>query len=300
MNDRHAPDHVVVLLLAALRPAAVPWGWWRVARGAAALRDEPGLSFARALGSGHDGGFGLRPSLHRQGLLAVFDSQDAAWRFIACTHGVVAAYRRRAAEWAALVLRATSSRGTWGGQTIVPTRPVPARQAVAALTRASIRPSKAAAFWRMSPPAEHALARADGCLLAVGLGEAPLLRQATFSLWRDQAAMDAYARSGAHQAAIHAAYRGGHFSESMFTRFVPLAAQGSWKGWALAGLGLPGCGVPGVATAGAGMEGPEWRSSEARAGRATTESGEGRSPAERTTRRWQDARRSSTGVGDAI
>ena len=73
---------------------------------------------------------------------------------------------------------------------------------MAALTRASIRPLQALRFWRRSPPAEGALERAEGCLLAVGLGEAPLLRQATFSVWENQAAMDAYARSGAHQEAI--------------------------------------------------------------------------------------------------
>jgi spheroidene monooxygenase len=236
------PDHTVVVVLAALRPSGVPWGWWRVARGGAALRHEPGLRFARALGSGHEGGFGLRPSLNRQGLLAVFDTEVAARRFVQDEAGTVAAYRRRSIESAVMLLRATSSRGAWGGQTISPTRMVPVDGPVAALTRASIRPSKAAAFWRLSPPAERDLARAEGCLLAVGLGEAPVLRQATLSLWRDQAAMDGYARSGAHQAAIQAAYGGGHFSESMFTRFVPMAAEGHWKGLALMSLGLPVCG----------------------------------------------------------
>ena len=101
---------------------------------------------------------------------------------------------------------------------------------VASLTRASIRPHKALAFWRRSPPAEAALERAEGCLLAMGLGEAPLLRQATFSVWESQAAMNAYARSGAHQEAIRAAYGQGHFSESMFVRFALLQFSGCWRG----------------------------------------------------------------------
>jgi spheroidene monooxygenase len=99
---------------------------------------------------------------------------------------------------------------------------------VAALTRASIRPRHAAAFWRHAPPSEAALAQAAGCRLAVGLGEAPLLRQATFSLWDNAAAMDAYARSGAHQAAIRAAHGGGYFSESMFVRYRVLGIEGHW------------------------------------------------------------------------
>ena len=61
-------------------------------------------------------------------------------------------------------------------------------------------------------------------------GEAPLLRQATFSLWDDAQAMDAYARSGAHQQAIQGAHREGWFSESMFVRFAPLSIEGTWHG----------------------------------------------------------------------
>lgn len=243
-NAVGAPDHVIVVLLAAMRPQWVPWGWWRVARGGTALQREPGLIFARALGSGHQGGFGLRPSLNRQGLLAVFGTEGAARRFVLDESGAIQAYRRHSSESAVLLLRATSSRGAWGGHAITPTRGIPVDGPVAALTRASIKPGKARAFWRLSPPAERDLARSEGCLLAVGLGEAPVLRQATFSLWRQQAAMDAYARSGAHLAAIHAAYADGHFSESMFTRFVPIAAEGRWKGLELASLGLPTCGGP--------------------------------------------------------
>jgi spheroidene monooxygenase len=56
------------------------------------------------------------------------------------------------------------------------------------------------------------------------------LRQATFSLWRDTAAMNDYARSGAHQQAIQRAYGGGYFSETMFVRFLPLQVQGVWQG----------------------------------------------------------------------
>jgi spheroidene monooxygenase len=64
----------------------------------------------------------------------------------------------------------------------------------------------------------------------VGLGEAPFLRQATFSIWDSVHDMNQYARSGAHLRAIQAALQHGHFAESMFARFVPVTAQGVWKG----------------------------------------------------------------------
>jgi spheroidene monooxygenase len=221
-------DDVIVLLLAELAPGALLWGWSRIVLRSWPLRRLSGLRFARALGSGQRGGFGLKPSLSRQGLFTVFDGEAAADAFLA--GDIVGAYRAHAAELCVVKLRATSCRGSWGGQSIGVSATVEAGLPVAALTRASIRPRKALRFWRRSPPAEAALERAEGCILAMGLGEAPLLRQATFSVWESQAAMDAYARSGAHLEAIRASLQDGWFSESMFVRFTPLQLRGRWKG----------------------------------------------------------------------
>jgi spheroidene monooxygenase len=186
---------------------------------------------AKALGSGHEGGFGLRPSASRQGLFALFADEACADEFVHRSP-VVSAYRERSADFLLVKLRATSSRGAWAGATITPSIGTPSEGAVAALTRASIRPRSALNFWRHSPLSERALVAASGCRLAVGLGEAPLLRQATFSIWDSQAAMDAYARSGPHLDAIRAAQTGAWFSESMFVRFVPSWLQGQWQGQA--------------------------------------------------------------------
>ena len=221
-------DDVAVLLLAELAPGSLAWGWSRIVLGATPLRGVAGMRFAKALGSGQRGGFGLKPSLTRQGLFAVFDGEAAANDFAA--GAVVERYRAHAGELCLLTLRATSCRGQWSGHAIGVSADADAQAPVASLTRASIRPHKALRFWSRSPPAEAALERADGCVLAMGLGEAPLLRQATFSLWDHQAAMDAYARSGAHQQAIRDALRDDWFSESMFVRFAPLRISGSWKG----------------------------------------------------------------------
>ncbi|MFM8768066.1 MAG: spheroidene monooxygenase [Rubrivivax sp.] len=247
------PDHVVVLVLTAWRPGAVAWGFMRLVLGDRPLRHTPGLAFVRLLGSGHDGGFVLRPGLDHHGLFLLFDGDDAADRFIEGS-SVLAGYRAHAREVCVLKLRATSCRGTWAGRSVVPTRPAPLRGPVAALTRGSVRLSRLRPFWRHSPATQASVALAQGCELAMGLGEAPLLRQATFSLWRDQASMDAYARSGAHLQAIRAAAEGGHLSESMFVRFVPAAIFGTWKGRSLDHLLAPSSSVAGPY--GTGAEAP--------------------------------------------
>lgn len=224
-----AAGSVAVLLLSDVHRASRWWAWSRLVLGRWPLRGTPGLQFSKVLGSGADGGFGLRPSATRQGLFLLFTDEAAARRFIESSP-TLAGYRERARECCVVLLRASSCKGSWNGTTMQATVDAPVDAPIAALTRASIRPRHALAFWRLSPPAETSLANAPGCLLAAGLGEAPLLRQATFSLWSNVAAMDAYARSGAHLQAIRVAYAGDFFSESMFVRFVPLMVQGQWKG----------------------------------------------------------------------
>ena len=223
----------MLVALVDLRKEHRLWGWLRIAQGSSGLGQVAGLRFVKVMGSGHGGGFGLRPSASHQGLVCVFDSRAQAQAFV--DGPVFGQYRERARELCFGLFGIQSSRGAWDGVSWTP----PAAEAdgalhqgglVAAITRASILPTKAPAFWRMAPAAQAQLPQAEGCLVSMGLGEAPLLRQCTFSIWRDTAAMDAYARSGAHLQAIQASTRGGHLKESMFVRFVPLWIGGSWKG----------------------------------------------------------------------
>ena len=185
---------------------------------------------SKVMGSGDGGGFGLKPSSSRQALFCLFTDEASADLFLASA--LAKGYEQRAKEFCSAKLRAYSCRGTWSGSAIAVTATAPegARGPIATLTRASIRPTRALRFWRMQPASEVSLNAASGCLLATGVGEAPFFRQATFSLWESTAAMEAYARSGAHLAAIHAAHECAFFSESMFARFVPISLRGHWRG----------------------------------------------------------------------
>lgn len=224
---------VVVVMLADIAPAHRLWGWSRFVIGRYLLRKIPGLRFGKVMGSGHAGGFGLKPSASIQGVFCVFDTAAHADAFMQ-PDGPLSAWRLRASEWFCCRLRAYSSRGSWAGEALPVSVDPPAQGPVASLTRASIRPTRAAAFWRMQPAAERSLGGAQGVHLAVGIGEAPLLRQATFTIWDSVASMDRYARSGAHRDAIEASRSGHFFSESMFVRFVVEATQGRLKGHSLA------------------------------------------------------------------
>lgn len=229
VSDPEIISGIVLILLVNLARAHWAWGWQRIAFGRWSDGEIAGLRFSKIMGSGKNGGFGLTPSPSHQGMFCVFDSQAHAQAFIDDSP-LMARYRASATEFFCATLRIGSVRGSWDGLHFQSDISMPAKGPIATLTRASIRPLAAASFWRKAPAAQKSLHKAAGCDLAVGLGEAPLLRQATFSIWRDTDAMMAYAHTGAHQDAIKAAWQQDFFSESMFMRFVPLTVSGSWRG----------------------------------------------------------------------
>ena len=237
---------VVVVLLADFLRQHQGWGWLRLVAGATPYKDVPGLTMVKVMGSGHGGGFSLRPSATHQGLICTFSHLDLALNFL--DSPAVQAYRSRARECWTGVLSVQSARGHWdkqawqassaqalglSGDQAEPGLGLAGRPhsgPFAVLTRASIVPTKAMAFWRYAPAAQADLSQAPGCLLAMGLGEAPLVRQCTFSLWQDTEAMLQYARQGAHQVASAAAYKHQFFSESLFVRMQVLQMAGAWQG----------------------------------------------------------------------
>jgi heme-degrading monooxygenase HmoA len=222
-------SQTAVLVLADFAAASRFWGWLRIVKGPSALQAVDGLRFAKVLGSGYEGGFGLRPSGSRQGLFAVFHTAQAAQDFVERSQ-VLAAYRERCRELCVVELLCWSCRGSWDGTSLdIVSHPPQDQEPIAALTRASIHVRKASAFWQHATPSQNALGDVPGLQLAVGLGEAPFLRQATFTIWDSVAAMDAYARTGAHLQAIQSAGQQQYFSESMFARFILRRIQGQWK-----------------------------------------------------------------------
>jgi spheroidene monooxygenase len=243
--SRMAPplSGVVFILLVDYLRQHQGWGWLRLVSGSSAFSDVPGLGFAKVMGSGQGGGFSLRPSATHQGVIACFDNWEHARDFMRSPW--VRAVRERARQSWVGILAVTSARGQWDQQNWAATEaqalvgaPDTHSNELAVLTRASIKPAKAMAFWRHAPASQTDLDRAEGCELAMGLGEAPLLRQCTFSIWRDQAAMSAFAHHQAHLSAIQAAYKHQFFSESLFVHLRPIYMQGDWKGQHVA-LGDP-------------------------------------------------------------
>ena len=191
----------------------------------------PGIRFWKLLGSGYGSGFSLRPNWARYGLLVVWENVDAMESFF--SHSTLMhAYRLHADEIWTVRLQPLEVHGRWSGVDPFFSLAPPIKTGpIAVLTRATIRLNRLRAFWNAVPATSQAIVRAAGLLASVGLGEAPLFRQATFSLWRSVGDMEAFAfRTAAHREAMRRTRDENWYCEELFARFAPVASEGTWNG----------------------------------------------------------------------
>lgn len=196
------------------------------------LRRTDGLRFAKILGSARGRTMSRSADLRRWALFAVWDDHEAARSFRASSP-ITDHWRRRAIEAFHVGLEPIRSRGSWNG--LDPFGPLPDRSSgeapVAVLTRATLRWRTMRDFYRAVPPVDDALVGRPDLLASVGVGEAPVGRQGTFSLWRSASAVDDFAyRHRAHRSVIGATRSGDWYREELFARFAVVEWSGCWDG----------------------------------------------------------------------
>jgi hypothetical protein len=222
---------LVTLHLWRVRPRDVPRALARMGRDPWRVRRTPGVRFAKLLGTGDGRTFTVRDADPlRWGLLATWATPEAARDF---EQGPVAsAWRRTAVETWRADLQPLVSRGRWSRRApFGDPRPTRTGGPVAAVTRARLVPSRAAAFWRSVPPVSADLHASPGLRAAVGIGEAPLGLQGTFSLWDSAEALREFAsRRQAHVDVVRRTAEEGWYAEELFARFAVLATAGTLDG----------------------------------------------------------------------
>ena len=201
--------------------------WWALRQMQNArplLRDAAGLRFWRLLGTGRRFG-GVTPDLRCYALLGVWDDDAAAKRFLR-ESDYIAGWRARATRRVTSFLRLLGSAGAWDGEHPFGAPTVgPTSGPIAVLTRATVRPWRQLAFWRQASAVERALRGASGLRFALPVGELPLRRSGTFTIWDDAQAVARFVECDAHRIAMTARREQGWYREELFARFALVRSE---------------------------------------------------------------------------
>ena len=221
-------SHSVMLRVWRVRPRDVPVGLVASRLTASRLRRHRDVTFVKMLGTATDAFVPTAVTLQRWVALVCRNSSetiDEPW------------WDDHALEQASLTLRPLASRGRWDGHDpfAVPGNDGTWSGPVVALTRSTLRLRGVRRFYRAVPPVAAELRRVSGCRTAFGIGEAPLVRQGTISIWDSAEAMNTFAYHSPHHAAVVAATPHERwYAEELFARFALVDATGSIDGTAVA------------------------------------------------------------------
>jgi heme-degrading monooxygenase HmoA len=197
------------------------------------IAKSPGLNFYKLMGSGRDIGFSIFPDWGVYALLGVWDNEQAANDFF--NHSVIyKRYQKKSSEQWTIFMKPIQTKGLWsGGNPFTPSSELDINNPlIAVITRATIKPSKLFKFWRFVPISQRPIeCGCAGLIYTKGIGEAPVVQMATFSVWENREALKKYAyNSIEHREAIKKTHQIDWYKEEMFTRFQPFKTQGTWEG----------------------------------------------------------------------
>ena len=205
----------------------IPWAILHMGLDRLALARRSDVKFWKLLGAGKGETFTPRDAdILRWGLLVVVDKDSEI-----ANSKMIKRWNKKSQSLFSAQLSPISVNGAWSKKSPFDQIPKVTNDwsgKVVAITRARIKWRKNVIFWNSVPPVTTSLHSSPGLISAIGIGEAPIGLQGTFSIWESGEAIKNFAYSGAaHKEAIKATHRHAWYAEEMFARFALIESRGS-------------------------------------------------------------------------
>ncbi len=212
-------SEVTVIYFWKIKSSNIGFALLRMALDRGALRRIKGVQFAKMLGTGKGETFTPRDADANQwGALIVLDSAKLD---LLDNSKLIKRWRTHSLSEVRYLLDPISSHGLWAKVNPFAYATTQSDGEVVAITRARIKWFQNFRFWRAVPPVTASLHSSAGLIKTIGIGEAPIGLQGTFSHWKSGADLRNFAYKGAaHQEVIAATERHNWYAEELFARFA--------------------------------------------------------------------------------
>ena len=179
------------------------------------------VSFYKMLGTGGKGGF-IYPDFSVYSLLCVWDKTEYLNEFIESSNHAKE-IKTKAKRRTDYIMEPIFSNGLWDNINpfkVKENREFKNENKIGVITRGKIKLSKQMDFWLNVSSASDAIKNANGVEFYKGIGELPLLYQATFSVWKNHKSISDFAyKNKAHSEIIKKTRDRKWYSEDLFARF---------------------------------------------------------------------------------
>ncbi len=203
------------------------WAFKQMRQAHAQLQNQEGLKFYKLMGSGAGKGFSIKPDWKVYAFIQVWQQESDIQAFEKSTwHKELILHSN--GEWH-FDLSPYKSKGTWNGLEPFAENEELASPLMAVITRASIKWTHLIPFWLAVPAVSRIIQKQKSLLFQKGIGEWPLIEQATFSIWEREGAMRDFAyRQKEHQNVVRKTRSLKWYREEQFTRFSVIRQYGDW------------------------------------------------------------------------
>ena len=182
------------------------------------LIDHEGLNFLKLLGTGSGDGFSFIPDFSNYIIISAWKNESFREKFLK-ENKIINEIISNSSKRVELKIDPYSFKGTWNGKNPFQNNSSYKNGQMAVITRARVKLKKLFNFLISTSIAAKSIKTHEGAEYYKGIGELPIIEQATLSIWETEEKMKSYAYSNEnHLKIINKARKNKWYSEELFVR----------------------------------------------------------------------------------